>query len=622
MKSRRIAKIVAFVITVMLLTLCLCGCASVDVKVDRNGTGSATLTIAKAEGITEEAIRQKFEEISKGVKDSSEDQERIKLKSIHQTDEAFIVKLSFKRINYVKGLGEFSYIKSADFVDEQNSVEKISKEFANGIYKPISNYGDNKYKFNNGTRPNKKVAFLPKDAISGETLDIDEFVAKDGMLAQNKNGMMFTFFIADFEAVESITFTFDGKIKAYGSVNAEIIDDNTIKITPVKQKGQHTYFENATSTEPKTDEKDISVFAGYVYFELGFNKALLIVICVSCLILAGLIALGFTTGAFKKALKSKKFKIIVKNYDLYLMLIPAIILLVLFCYMPMTGVIMAFKNFKVTDGIWGSEWTDMGGFKHFVDLFTKSNADFPKLVRNTVILAGLKFVFGFVCAIVLAVLFSYLKDGLFKKSVQTISYFPYFISWVVVSSIVYLFLATATGSPNDPSTFSDQGILNKLIIRLGGEPIQWYSSPQYWRTVLTFTAMWKTVGYSTIVYLAAITGINPSLYEAAAIDGAGRGKQLWHVTIPGLFPVLGIQIIFSLGNLVKDDFDQIYTLTNGSAALSETTEVIGTIVYKSVSNPNSYSAAAAMGLMQGLVALVLVLVSNKLVKKLGVDGVF
>ena len=264
----------------------------------------------------------------------------------------------------------------------------------------------------------------------------------------------------------------------------------------------------------------------------------------------------------------------------------------------------------------------MGGFKHFVDLVTKPSSDFGKLALNTVILAGLKFVFGFVCAIVLAVLFSYLRDGIFKKTVQTISYFPYFISWVVVYSIVYLLLATATGSPSDPSTFADQGILNKLIIKLGGTPIEWYSSPQYWRAILTFTAIWKTVGYSTIVYLAAITSINPSLYEAVAIDGGGRLKQLWYVTIPGLFPVLGVQVIFSLGNLVRDDFDQIYTLTNGSAALSETTEVIGTIVYKSIGSPSAYSDAAAMGLMQGLVALALVLSSNKLLKKLGVDGVF
>ena len=546
----------------------------------------------------------------------SEDQERIFLKSIKQTDDAFIVKFSFTRLNYLKGLGEFSYMKSSEFVKERNNVEKITIEYKNGVYKPIENYGTNILKFDN-SKGNKKVAFSPTDASSGETIDPKEFTSEDGDLATNEKGMVFSFFVAGFDFVESVTFSFDGKIKAYGSVNAELIDENTIKILPVTQKGKRTYFENG-STEPTTVSEEFTVFAGYVYFELGANVTAILIFATIGLILVGLIVWGILSGAFKRAFRSKKFRTIVKNYDLYVMMIPAIVLLILFCYLPMTGVIMAFKNFKVTDGIWGSEWTSMGGFKHFVDLVTKPSASFGKLARNTIILAGLKFVFGFVCAIVLAVLFSYLRDGLFKKTVQTISYFPYFISWVVVYSIVYLFLATAT----DASAFADHGILNKLIIKLGGNPVNWYNSPKYWRTILTFTAIWKTVGYSTIVYLAAITGINPSLYEAVAIDGGGRLKQLWYVTIPGLFPVLGIQVIFSLGNLVKDDFDQIYTLTNGSPALSETTEVIGTIVYKSIKSPSAYSDAAAMGLMQGVVALALVLSSNKLLKKLGVDGVF
>ena len=623
LKIKKPLKILALVLIVITTALLLCSCSTIDVDIGRKGSGTAIVTIAKEEGVTEDSIRQSFDEISNGVKVMSEDQERLKLKSIKQTDDAFIVTVSFRRINYVKGLGEFSYMKSTDFVKELNNVEKVTIEYAKGIYKnTLKNYGGHDYKFDNATRPNKKVAFTPTDASTGESLEPDKFLSADGELANNKKGMVFSFFIADMVGVESITFSFDGKIKAYGSVNAEIIDENTIKIFPVIQKGKHIYFENAQSTEPISETKNLEVYAGFVYFELGANKlAIGLIIGVSAVLIA-LIVWGILSGAFKKIFTGKKFKSIVKNYDLYIMMIPAIALLILFCYLPMTGVIMAFKNFKVVDGIWGSEWTSMGGFKHFVDLITKPTSDFGKLALNTVILAGLKFIFGFVCAIVLAVLFSYLRDGIFKKTVQTISYFPYFISWVVVYSIVYLFLATATGTASDPATFADQGILNKIIIKLGGTPIEWYNSPQYWRAILTFTAIWKTVGYSTIVYLAAITSINPSLYEAVSIDGGGRLKQLWYVTIPGLFPVLGVQVIFSLGNLVRDDFDQIYTLTGGSAALSETTEVIGTIVYKSIGSPSAYSDAAAMGLMQGLVALALVLSSNKLLKKLGVDGVF
>ena len=161
-----------------------------------------------------------------------------------------------------------------------------------------------------------------------------------------------------------------------------------------------------------------------------------------------------------------------------------------------------------------------------------------------------------------------------------------------------------------------------MLAKIGVGAVNWYTSPQYWRGILTFTSLWKTVGYSTIVYLAAITAIDPCLYEAATIDGCGRRRQLLHITVPGMLPVIGIQVVFSLGNLVKDDFDQIYTMTRGSDALSSTTEVIGTIVYKSIGNASAYSSAAAMGILQGVVALILVLVSNRIIKKLGMDAAF
>lgn len=618
-----------------MLTVFSSSCATVSVDINRDGSGTAIVNIAKTEGLTKEGVEKIFSKISKGVDSQSGDDDRLKLKSVKENSNGFEVTVSFRRINYTKGLGYFDYMKSSDFASEQNKREMV-ENYDMGVYSNYTNYAGHTYKFNNATRPNKNVAFSPINRETGETLDYEEFVKAGGVLSEKKNGMMFTFFVVDLLSVaeyadgmeiptdisvESITFSIKGKIKIYGSKNIEIVDDDTFKVYPVTQKGKYTYYETETSTDPIQVEKDFEVFAGYVYFELAPNWLLIGILIGIGAILISFLVWGIVSGGLKKILKSKRATLIFRNYDLYLMMLPALILLILFAYTPMTGVIMAFKNHKIDDGIFGSEWAAHGGFKHFIDLIlTQPGADFGKLARNTVILAGLKFIFGFVCAIVLAVLFSYLKNGGFKKTVQTISYFPYFISWVVVSSIVYLFLASATGTSAE--AVADQGILNRLIIAFGGTPITWYSSPQYWRTILTFTAMWKTVGYSTIVYLAAITSINPSLYEAASIDGAGRVKQLWHVTLPGLFPVLGVQVIFSLGNLVKDDFDQIYTLTNGSPSLSETTEVIGTIVYKSIASPSSYSSAAAMGLMQGVVGLILVLTSNKILKKLGIDGVF
>lgn len=253
----------------------------------------------------------------------------------------------------------------------------------------------------------------------------------------------------------------------------------------------------------------------------------------------------------------------------------------------------------------------MLGFKNFYDVLTTPGTSFGMLARNTVILAGLKFIFGFLCAILLAILFSYLKNNWFKKSVQTISYFPYFLSWVVVSGIAYLFLA------------ADGGILNQLIALFGGDAVQWYSEPQYWRAILTFTSIWKTVGYSTIVYLAAMTGRRSRSVRGGDHRRRGARQPTVAITLPGLFPVIGIQLIFSLGNLVRDDFDQIYTMTGwGNSYLIETTEVIGTVVFKAIGTVSAYATATAMGLMQSVVSLALVLSGNIIVKKMGMQGMF
>lgn len=303
-------------------------------------------------------------------------------------------------------------------------------------------------------------------------------------------------------------------------------------------------------------------------------------------------------------------KLIVSNFDLYLMLLPAVVMLFIFSYIPMGGIIIAFKNYRVNDGIWNSEWTSMHGLRNFVDLFTNPASDFGKLMKNTFILAFWKFIFGFLIAITLAVLFNYLKNGIFKNVVQTVSYFPYFISWVVISTLSYVLLAT------------DGGTFNKIIEAFGKEPINFYSSPQYWRFILTSSAMWKTAGYSTIVYLAAMAGIDKSIYEAAKIDGAGGFKQFLYVTLPGLLPAFGIQVVFSLGNLVRDDFDQIYTMIRGSAMLRDTTDTIGMIVYENIGNASNYSAVAAMSMLQSLIALILVIVSNKILKKKTGEGAY
>ena len=278
----------------------------------------------------------------------------------------------------------------------------------------------------------------------------------------------------------------------------------------------------------------------------------------------------------------------------------------------MVGIIVAFKNYTVDGGVLGSEWANNFGFEHFITLFTHPGSEFGLIFRNTIVMAILKFIFGFPAAIILALMFNALKNGIFKKSVQTISSLPYFVSWVVVSNIVYLFFS------------ANGGIINKIILSFGGEKIRFYSEPKYWWAIITGTSVWKSLGWGTIVYLAAITGINPDLYEAASIDGAGSWRKLWTVTLPGMMPVIGIQLILSAGNLIKDDFDQIFSLVGESNyELREVTEVFSSLVYRNLrGGPKGFSASTAISLVQSVISLGLVLGADTIVRKTDNPGLW
>ena len=600
-KRKIVLLLLIFTAAIFLFT----GCANLDVSFDNEGGGSAVLTISKESGTTEEDIRKQLNEVFDGVKMLSQNREVLILDSLEENEDGFRVEISFKRIRYIEGIGQYNFMPFSDFLQELNKTALISN-WEKGKYKNIQNYNEYIYNFNN--LADESRAFSPMTA-DGTPMAAEEFTAETSAYAQDSRATIFTYYVVGFEGLESITFRFNGEIRVVGGKNVELIGNDAVKAKPIQSEVNVT--EIGEDGEPVAVSRNVDCFTGYVYFIQNNDFTWLICLIVVVVLLGGLAGIGIWRGWFKKIWKSTRCRFVRKNYGLYLMMLPAIVLMGLFSYAPMTGIVLAFKDFTIDDGIFGSEWSGMAGFKNFYDVLTTPGTSFGMLATNTVILAALKFVFGFLCAILLAILFSYLKNNWFKKTVQTISYFPYFLSWVVVSGIAYVFLA------------ADGGALNQLITLFGGAPVQWYSEPQYWRGILTFTAIWKTVGYSTIIYLAAMTAIDQSLYEAATIDGAGRLNQLWHITLPGMFPVIGIQLIFSLGNLVKDDFDQIYTMTGGgNPYLVETTEVIGTVVFKAIGTVSAYGTATAMGLMQSVVALMLVLSSNIIVKKIGLQGMF
>lgn len=309
-------------------------------------------------------------------------------------------------------------------------------------------------------------------------------------------------------------------------------------------------------------------------------------------------------GKSKAKLYFRKLKRdVCRDKLLYFMIVPGFVILLIFAYLPMYGIILAFKNYSPVHGILGSPFMDPW-YENFYIALTSSG--FWKLVRNTLILGILKMVFAFPAPIVLALMFNELKNGWFKKTVQTISYLPYFISWVIINAIVYMFLAT------------DYGFLNKFLEMMGLNPIQWYASPEHWRFILTFTYIWRNIGWGTITFLAAIAAVSPDLYEAAEIDGASRWKQVTHITLPGIMPVVGITFVLSLSKIFQDDFEQIYALVGSNSELYETAEVIGSWSYRTFrASFKGWGYTQAVGLLQSVMSLILVLIGNHIVRKSG-----
>ncbi len=289
--------------------------------------------------------------------------------------------------------------------------------------------------------------------------------------------------------------------------------------------------------------------------------------------------------------------------ELYLMLIPVIAYYVVFHYVPMYGAQIAFKDYKFNLGIIRSPWV---GFEHFQYLF--SLRSFKEIFRNTILISTYKLIFGFPAPIILAILLNELRIIPYKKAVQTVSYLPHFLSWVILAAIFTQLLSPSTGA------------LNILLTKLGFEPIFFLGDKSWFRSVLVFTSVWKGVGWGSIIYLASIAGINPEIYEAAIVDGAGRMRRIWHVTLPGLTPVITILLIFAIGRLTLDDFDQIFNLYNPS--VYSVGDVISTYTYRKGLVELQYSFSAAVGLFQNAISLVLIVIVNWVTKRFNEYGIW
>ncbi|MCF0147858.1 MAG: sugar ABC transporter permease [Clostridium sp.] len=312
-----------------------------------------------------------------------------------------------------------------------------------------------------------------------------------------------------------------------------------------------------------------------------------------------------TTLNAEKKPKNSLWNTIKKQKSLVLMSIPFIIYVLIFCYAPLLGWVMAFQNFKPAKGLFNQVWV---GFDQFKFLF--SDPTFLNVIRNTLAMSLINLILSFVCSIGFALLLNEVKNMLSKKFIQTVSYLPHFLSWIIVTGIVAEVLSPETG------------IINQLLVWFNvlEKPINFFADTKYFWGIVGLANVWKEVGWGSIIYLAAITSINPDLYEAAEIDGAGRFQKMLHVTLPGIKPTIFILLLINIGNILNAGFEVQYLLGNG--LIQQVSQTIDIFVLKYGISLGNYSLATAAGIFKSVISIILIFLANKLAKSMGEERLF
>lgn len=299
---------------------------------------------------------------------------------------------------------------------------------------------------------------------------------------------------------------------------------------------------------------------------------------------------------------NRTLKQIINCRYLYLMLLPALVWLILFKYLPMYGIVIAFKDYNIFKGIQDSPWV---GFAHFRDFFGYHR--FGDLLKNTVVISALKILFAFPFPILLALMLNEVGNKLVKRSVQTIIYFPHFLSWVIVGGLVITLL-------------SPDGLINAVLKLFGASPEVWVAKSSHFRSILVISEMWKESGWNTVIYMAALSGINEEIYEAAVIDGATRFQKMRYITLPSLLPTIAVLMILRMGSIMEAGFEQVLILQNTNVL--DVGDIIDTYVYRVGLEQRQYSYSTAVGLFKSCINMFFVLGTNAIVKKAGQDGLF
>lgn len=640
-KSRKGGKRLFTVLIVCVIFFSCCG-FSLDIEgtLKSNGKGSAVLTFESDKPLEEFKAELDKKISGYNVVSAANTQaggnNMLVVRSVEETAEGYRVEIAFRRIDKIAVNGRFEYKKLSSYLkdyivnpdpegqdptetDAVNYRSQTLVKWAKGDLTGISVDGlDKLLLFKDKTELELKA--VPK-TVSGETMEIDDFI-EEGKKAGNRETIL-TFFILGIENVTSVQMTFPGKITAYAGENITIIGDNTVRLVPSMKKAQV----KETGDTASVGYEKTGTLVGYIVYEKNISPVVIIGTVFLILLIVGLLVWGyiflvrkgkdiqaagkaqaemspFCVG-WKAALKSETWKNVVKHRSLYLFVLPAVVLMILFNYAPMFGLAIAFQDYNITDGVFGSEFI---GLTMFRQLFTNYESSYTYLsFRNTIFIALLRIVTNFPIILIAALFVNEIKSRKAKTLVTVVSYIPYFISWVAIGGMTY-------------SLFAVDGIFNKLLAYFGMEAVNWYAEPDYWWPILTLSTLWKGLGWSTLIYLSGLGLINDELYEACRIDGGGKIRQALTVTIPGLLNTIVMQIILDVGLIMNDNYDQIRALTRGSEAVNERVLIVGGMEFFTTMQ-GRYTEGAAYGLVRGVIGLVMVLLANKLAKSTDNEGI-
>lgn len=567
----------------------------------------------------EDAFKEYFQSYVDLINNRSGDNDFVIPEKYEKTNNRYKVTISTRRIDKLIGIGELVYSKGDNLLpDTSESLQKYArgtvKERIRRVY-PGDNENEKLYYIGySDYSKEQEIAIFPKSANTGEKVQVQDFMSA---LSDGGNKLV-VFKMVDLCFIDKITVTLSGTIKYVSSEGVKLLDKNTIEITPMPVRA------NLDGTNG--DEVQVNAMLGYVVYDEGMTPLALGIILICVIWLTAFIiylgVIGKLNGLFhakvKKAtaqesgkprLKGRRFKSnlmnkIFKYKMLYAMLLPGLALLIIFHYVPYFGLSAAFQDYSLTEGV-NSEWV---GMKYFTRIFYANTDRIYQVFRNSIFISLIRIATNFPMILFFALFVHSIKNTRVKSIVQTVSFIPYFLSWTACAGFLYAII-------------SDYGILNTIMAKFGFEAVSWYGKADAWWGILATSSLWKGMGWGTLIYIAAMCNIDSELYEASALDGCSSFRQMFVVTIPGIMPMICLQLILDCSSLMKDNYEQILALINGATGLKDTTEVIGQMSYDALRNSVGYGSATAFGLIQGVIGLILVFVSNRIVKKTDNEGI-